>query len=159
MLSIADALEPEPGVTFAGRDEEIRSVSVQRIEAQGAALTLFEKLMRAINGMNNYWWRFDISLLTEIEVLRYEVGDHYVSHTDWGGGFQTRKLSAVIMLSDPSDYDGGDLAIHDRAEPSIVPNERGTIVTFPSWSLHGVSPVTRGVRRSATAWVKGPVYR
>lgn len=139
--------------------EDIRRVAVHKLLAEGDIIPLFDKLMAAIISANRSYWNFQIQYLPLIEVLKYETNGHYLRHVDWGAGFQTRKISAVVMLSEPEEYEGGILQLHDRGLPTDMPRERGTIIVFPSWVLHGVTPVTDGVRWAATAWVTGEPFR
>lgn len=69
-----------------------------------------------------------------------------------------RKFSLTFQLSDPADYDGGDLKIHD-GNILTAPKEQGMAIAFPSWQLHCVTPVTRGIRRSLVVWVTGPRFK
>jgi len=69
-----------------------------------------------------------------------------------------RKLSLSIQLTDPTEYDGGDLKIHD-GNIITAPREHGMAIAFPSWQLHCVTPVTRGIRRSLVVWITGPRFR
>jgi PKHD-type hydroxylase len=69
-----------------------------------------------------------------------------------------RKFSMSFQLSDPSEYEGGELRIHD-GNISHAPKELGMAIAFPSWQLHSVTPVTRGVRKSLVVWITGPRFR
>ena len=64
-----------------------------------------------------------------------------------------------IQLSDSDDYEGGDLELMFREEPVKLDRTRGTLVAFPSFMLHRVTPVTRGTRWSLVAWITGPRWR
>ena len=81
-------------------------------------------------------------------------------HDDYSHGLPAspRKLTIVIQLSEPEDYDGGRLQTFGM-EVEDLPRERGTIVAFPSLVLHQVTPVTRGLRRVLVAWIAGPRLR
>ena len=70
-----------------------------------------------------------------------------------------RKRSLVLQLSDPSDYEGGDLEFFVSAEPTPVERKKGLIVAFPSFVLHHVTPVTSGTRRTLVVWLSGPKFR
>lgn len=80
-----------------------------------------------------------------------------------------RKISVTVNLSDPLDYDGGDLWLTKHPQDSRIseletftnPNfrDKGAVVVFPSWVRHRVTPVTRGTRYSAVAWFNGPPLR
>jgi PKHD-type hydroxylase len=63
------------------------------------------------------------------------------------------------MLSDPSEYDGGDLEIWTGTEPKVLDKTKGIVHAFPSFVMHRVTPVTRGVRRTLVIWIAGPKFR
>jgi len=73
-----------------------------------------------------------------------------------------RKLSMVIQLSDPSEYEGGDLEIqplHREPPDPTVLRKQGNVIVFPSFLMHRVTPVTKGTRYSLVAWMEGPKWR
>jgi hypothetical protein len=73
---------------------------------------------------------------------------------------QVRKLSVIVQLSDPDEYEGGNVEIIDESgNPYIVPRTRGTVVVFDSRSKHKVHPITKGLRKSLVAWVIGPRWK
>jgi PKHD-type hydroxylase len=92
-------------------------------------------------------------------LYNYE-NNHYACHRDLGIGKQSnRKLSIVLMLSDPKDYAGGNLEIFNSGEFTSIPNKKGNVVIFPSFEWHRVLPVTSGIRKTLVAWVTGPCFR
>ena len=104
-------------------------------------------------------------LLTGQEITqigRYKSTDegHYDWHIDTDvpeNGVQ-RKLSISILLSDPSEFEGGELQFKGIEDQKIL-TKQGSIVVFPSFVEHRVTPVTAGVRYSAVAWASGPSFR
>ena len=70
----------------------------------------------------------------------------------------TRKLSVSVQLSDPSEYEGGDLELMVNRNYIKVPKEKGTIIFFPSYLTHRVTKVTSGKRNSLVAWFHGPSF-
>lgn len=67
-----------------------------------------------------------------------------------------RKLSFVLQLSDPDDYEGGNLQLLDECGKSyIAPRKRGTVILFDSRTQHRVLKVTKGCRKSLVGWVVG----
>jgi PKHD-type hydroxylase len=95
------------------------------------------------------------------QYLEYRPGQgRFECHNDYSHdqADSPRKLTVIIQLSEPADYDGGRLQIH-RTETEDLPTARGSIVLFPSFLYHSVSPVTRGVRRALVCWVAGPRLR
>lgn len=95
---------------------------------------------------------------------RYEGGEHYGLHVDGsvrsipGTGEQLRTdLSCTLFLSDPDDYDGGELEVVDNYGTHEVKLPAGDLVLYPSSSLHQVHPVTRGARVCSFFWVQSMV--
>lgn len=95
---------------------------------------------------------------------RYAVGETYGNHIDSavfrvpGTPHQIRAdLSATLFLSDPDDYDGGELVIEGSTGSSRVKLPAGHLVLYPSGSLHRVEPVRRGTRLAAFCWVQSLV--
>ena len=92
---------------------------------------------------------------------RYEGGEDFGLHVDnairlqRGSDFRIRSdLSATLFLNDPDSYDGGELVIEDRFGPQTVKLPAGHLVLYPAFSLHRVTPVTRGVRTASFLWLQ-----
>ena len=64
-----------------------------------------------------------------------------------------------MQLSDPSEYEGGELKLYNGHEPITIKREKGLIVFFPSYTLHEVTPVTKGERYTLVGWVHGPAFK
>ena len=73
---------------------------------------------------------------------------------------QCRKLSAIVQLSDPDDYEGGTTQIRDVDQSLYtIPKEKGTVVFFDSRLQHRAKMVTKGLRKSLITWAVGPRWR
>ena len=95
---------------------------------------------------------------------RYSGGQTYGSHVDGGirpvaGSSQRVRtdLSATLFLSDPADYDGGELVIEDLFGQRKVKLAAGDLVLYPGSSVHHVTPVTRGARLASFFWIQSMV--
>lgn len=95
---------------------------------------------------------------------RYAGGGHYGVHVDSavmaisGTPLMLRSdLSATLFLSEPEEYDGGELTIETRFGAQAVKLAAGDLVLYPSTSLHQVTPVSRGARTSAFFWIQSMV--
>lgn len=95
---------------------------------------------------------------------RYSGGQFYGDHVDstvqhvWGAANQIRTdLSATLFLSEPDDYDGGELTIVDELGSRAVKLPAGDLALYPATSIHHVAPVTRGARLAAFFWVQSMV--
>lgn len=109
---------------------------------------------------------FDIDYIPDIQYTKYtaEANGKYDWHCDtfWANPTAAdRKLSIVIQLTDPSEYDGGNFEFdHQYAQiPAEQMRAKGSVVVFPSFLNHRVTPVTRGTRRSLVSWIQGPKFR
>ncbi len=92
-----------------------------------------------------------------LKLASYGIGGHYDWHLDLGVSYPLtmRKVTVAIQLSDPASYDGGDFEALYGKQIDVAPRELGAVVVFPSYVLHRVTPVTRGVRCSLNAWIHG----
>ncbi len=127
------------------------------------------KLVRALADLNREYFPFTLDGFNEgFQLLQYDGaahagsrGDFYDWHIDIGasGTTMSRKLSIVVQLSDPSDYEGGRLEINAAGDVTEMPVSQGTLIAFPSFVLHHVAPVISGRRFSLAAWAHGPAFR
>lgn len=95
---------------------------------------------------------------------RYTGGQEFQTHVDnairvlKGTNFRIRSdLSATLFFSEPDEYDGGVLTIEDTYGHQQIKLEAGSMVLYPSSSLHHVTPVTRGARVSSFFWLQSMV--
>lgn len=92
---------------------------------------------------------------------KYEASskEHYSKHVDFfkQNGIRT-DWSMTLFLTDPRDYEGGELIIHDLAhEPLKFKLDAGDMVLYPSGLMHEVTPVTKGERLAAISWAESEV--
>lgn len=89
---------------------------------------------------------------------RYDSGMEYGGHVDnaiMGGGEPMRAdLSITVFLTDPADYDGGELVINSDGNPQAVKLAAGSVIVYPSTSIHKVNKVTRGSRLCGVTWLQ-----
>ena len=95
---------------------------------------------------------------------RYAGGESFDSHVDNsirpvpGSDFRIRTdVSATLFLTDPEDYDGGELVVEDTYGAKAVKLPAGHLILYPATSVHRVTPVTRGARVSSFFWVQSMV--
>lgn len=95
---------------------------------------------------------------------RYEGGGTYGDHIDNAlfpmpnsDQYLRTDLSCTLFLSDPQDYDGGELMMAHPDHEVAVKWDAGDMVLYPSTSLHRVNPVTKGTRLAAFFWVQSLV--
>jgi PKHD-type hydroxylase len=130
---------------------------------------IFERLNHVIELINNRWYNVDINGYDQFQYTEYY--DHNQGHYSWhsdiflgtppaNSHFETRKLSLTLLLNEPGiDFDGGELQFGHESKQESAKMKKGTIIVFPSYMLHRVAPVTRGIRKSIVVWTLGPKWR
>jgi PKHD-type hydroxylase len=142
----------------------IRSSSIKWLPKTQHWGWLYDKIMNMTIEANNALWHFNLyTILDDIQYTEYYATNngHYDWHQDFGpGNLSKRKISVTIQLSDPSEYEGGDLEYWQGGGiPITAPRSKGLVFIFPSYMMHRVTQVTSGTRRSAVLWVGGEHYR
>lgn len=142
-----------------------RKSTVKWIHYNAEVDWLFRKLMSVTQDANRARYGFELSgFLEALQHTRYRsaekaegADEFYDWHEDIGPHeMAKRKLSLVVQLSEPSDYEGGVLEVFGVNAPLAT---RGTVVVFPAYVIHRVTPVTKGERRSLVTWTSGPPFR
>lgn len=157
--------EPQLFESILGRgqtDPKIRRSRTAFLKNEGSHRWLYQRIWEAVVECNRLFFHVDISGIEgNIQLARYDSSDagFYDWHTDFADVAPLRKISVSVQLSRSEDYEGGDLQFLFREKPFVMDRTRGTFVAFPSFTLHRVTPVTRGTRWSLVAWIKGPRWR
>jgi PKHD-type hydroxylase len=142
---------------------KIRRSDVDWINKNNETEWLFNKLGHIVSTLNTRFYKFDLTGFGEaLQLTNYDHSEQgmYGWHQDYGSaGAPSRKLSLVLQLADPSEYEGGNLQIMTSGEPINVHKQRGLVTVFPSYIVHQVTPVTQGSRQSLVAWITGPEFR
>tara|TARA_R110000851_G_scaffold103699_1_gene220955 strand:- start:205 stop:801 length:597 start_codon:yes stop_codon:yes gene_type:complete len=130
---------------------------------------IWDIIRKFVNTANiNAGWNFDLTKIEPVQFTSYKKTNHYDWHQDcWPTVNKeglNRKLSCIIQLSDPKKYNGGDFEFYHwapnlRRETLFDKKEQGTVVVFPSYNFHRVTPVTKGNRHSLVAWLNGPKFK
>jgi len=159
-------LKQDKAVTAGDGDDSIRSSKIRWIPQNDEWWWLYDKLAGYITTANNSLWKFDLKSIPEqIQFTEYYATEngHYTWHQDIGPGILSkRKISITVQLSDPSEYEGGNLEMWSGGHESSVTTAHkgaGSVFIFPSYMMHRVTPVTKGVRKSFVLWVGGSHYK
>ena len=126
---------------------------------------LVDILWYYINQANRESFDVDVRYINELQFTSYHGKNkgHYGWHHDVD--FKNskpyhRKLSLTIQLTDPKEYKGGEFQFDTDIDTLPIEHKnKGTILIFPSFYRHSVSPVTKGTRHSLVTWVEGPHWR
>ena len=141
-------------------DSDARDSEVSFLVPDENAHWIFERLATITPRVNYDLFLYDIEAIETIQFTKYKEDQFYDWHIDSHNMWLNyeRKISGVVFLDDPDDYEGGELEIIVNGSPErsvkIKPN-KGEIVYFASWMPHKAHPVTKGVRRTLVFWVQG----
>lgn len=175
MLKELDALrEQMKGNTAA--DLDYRKCMKCPIELLGQPW-LYDTLWHLFRVINQRW-QFDVNSVSQAEILRYcSTGHKFDLHYDAGllpddGGIgkSVRKLSMIIQLSDSEEYEGCDFEIIEQlggeeSSRNIFEHmneesrKKGSVIVFPSYQRHRITPLISGERKSLVCWASGPDWR
>lgn len=107
------------------------------------------------HGITNH---LDLSNIAEVQYAKYTEGDFFkkhrdvISHTD--KHMTLRSLTCSINLSEPEDYEGGELVVYDEEDNIIAQLEKevGSYIIFPAFIQHEAKVVKSGVREAIVTW-------
>ncbi len=161
---VLDQAEWIDGKATAGHQSSLVKNNVQLPTTSNEAKLLGEKIMIALESNSTF-----ISAALPQKVCpplfnSYSGGQTYGTHIDGairniaGTPFKMRTdLSATLFLSDPLEYDGGELVVEDTYGTHKVKLPAGHMILYPASSLHHVTPVTRGKRVASFFWVQSMI--
>jgi PKHD-type hydroxylase len=165
IIEIGEKYPKQPGTTVSTNQSEgvseYRISEISWLPKNEETAWIHDKFSDYAIMANKEMWNFDIwGFGDNLQYTKYYGdGGHYDWHVDLGPGISNRKLSCVLQLSTPEEYEGGQLQINPGGNILEVPKGLGTMVFFPSFLLHRVTPLTSGVRKSMVTWFCGANLR
>ena len=153
IVSLFDAGKFVDGAKTGPKEKEIKDNTQQEdIELNKMANTAVAKIMREspISDLHPF------NKLSPCYMLKYEVGQHYADHVDYWNMWGNRTdYTAVINLNE--DYEGGEHFLKIGTETIERKLKAGKILIYPSDYIHGVRPITSGVRKCLTFWLESSI--
>jgi len=145
-------------------NSDVRSTKITWLYQEPKTLAIYDKVSMAILELNARYFKFDINGIWEpmqIGVYRAEDKAHYDWHTDGALDRNSipRKLSFSLLLNDPDEFEGGELQTKTTSGQTVLEQKQNRAWIFPSYLLHKVTPVTKGVRKSLVVWAGGPQFK
>ncbi len=162
--SYLDKAQWEDGSRSAGTLAQHVKNNLQLDEAGEPALSLGKHVLRSLGNRPAFIAAALPRKIYPPRFNRYQGGGNYGLHIDSalmllpGSGESLRSdLSATLFLSEPDEYEGGELEIETEFGAQAVKLGAGDMVLYPSSSLHRVAPVTRGARIASFFWIESMV--
>ena len=147
-------------ITDDDPEHKIRESKISWLYPSDETVWIYRRVTDIVLEINEKFFRFDIFGLNEgFQFTNYVApGNKYGRHVDRCLNMGVRKLSLSIQLSDPEEYEGGDLCLYGNETATPMDKKQGTLIVFPSYTLHEVTPVTKGERNSLVTWVTGKPF-
>jgi len=123
---------------------------------------VYKRLRSLVMSINISIWNYNIYDFGEpMKFTEYNELDKSSTcvHSDLAQGLTTyRKLTVIAQLSDENSYEGGDVYVQEGSELIQTTKKKGSVIVFPSFLMHCVKPVTKGIRNSIVLFVYGPPF-
>jgi PKHD-type hydroxylase len=161
---LMDVADWEDGRSTAGAQSALVKKNEQLPPNGETSRALGDRVIRAITANPLF-----VSAAIPMQIFpplfnRYGVGHHFGLHVDNAvrgdhlSGMRIRTdLSVTLFLSEPDEYDGGELVVEDYYGAHQVKLPAGHLVLYPASSLHTVTPITRGVRVASFFWLQSMI--
>lgn len=160
-----DLEEAVTGYRPGAPDDSARHSQVAYLGVSEISAWLYQKITPAVMEANYKCFQMNLRTIETMMYSEYncgengEPGDFFAKHTD--NNIVTpigtdRKLTFIVQLDDPSSYAGGEIILQTASGEMKLSKNQGDIIFFPSSTVHEVTPVTSGKRRSLVGWVHGP---
>jgi len=157
-------------------DPEIRKTDVGFIKSKDNRVN--EIAWHYLREANRIQFNYNLEYFQPVQFARYRNGGFYDWHQDAAGTNsygESRKLSLTFSLTDPKDYEGGELEFFEgnkSTEDTKLPDgtiisaeqikqdirDQGSVIVFDSRDWHRVTPCTKGTRYSIVCWTVGPNF-
>lgn len=164
IIAYCDALPKIVGEVRGSTEiEGIRKSNIAWVKYQNECKWFYDKLANAIDFLNQTFYQFNLTGFQNYQFTEYTAKDKgkYDWHIDMplGDNSQplTRKLSATLLLND--GFEGGQfefLNVSKKNQPQML---AGSLIVFPSFMVHRVTEVSKGIRNSLVCWCVGPKFK
>lgn len=146
----------------AGNINNIRDSRIAFVNPEGLEW-VYQRITDVAKDANEKYFKFDLWGFQEgMQFAEYIApSGRYETHIDRHFGTACRKLSTVLLLDDPDEYIGGDLQLMLAGDdhPTSLIRTQGTLIMFPSFLPHRVTPVTEGKRHTLVGWITGKPFK
>lgn len=143
-------------------DSNLRNCYVTYVDKTDKNKWIHDRIEKCIKEENEKYWKCQITDYSQpMRLMTYKKDQHFGSWHQDNGVKETsfRKLTAILQVSDPKDYEGGEFQISGSEELPPESKKQGNIIIFPCYLLHRVTKVTKGTRHSVVHRAIGEPFR
>ena len=153
IIELGDAAESTYIKAGTGESKNLKELTVGWIDCLPNSNWIFGKL-------HHLFTKWPITRLERLQFTTYRKGGCCDWHIDYeeetsGGAARSRVANAIVQLSGPDDYTGGELEMRIKETVFKGPIERGSVLVLDKAIWHRVAPLESGVRKSLVSWGLG----
>ena len=144
------------------KTKDVRDSKISWLYSSDNIDWVFRRVTDITLNLNKRFFKFNLFGINEgFQFTNYKApSGKYGKHIDRAMNIPVRKLSISIQLTNPKKYEGGELKLYNgKKEGSVMDKEQGTLIIFPSYTLHEITPITKGERDSLVTWVTGKQFK
>ena len=144
------------------KTKDVRDSKISWLYSSDNIDWVFRRVTDITLNLNKRFFKFNLFGINEgFQFTNYKApSGKYGKHIDRAINIPVRKLSISIQLTNPKKYEGGELKLYNgKKEGSVMDKEQGTLIIFPSYILHEITPITKGERDSLVTWVTGKQFK
>ena len=144
------------------KTKDVRDSKISWLYSSDNIDWVFRRVTDITLNLNKRFFKFNLFGINEgFQFTNYKApSGKYGKHIDRAINIPVRKLSISIQLTNPKKYEGGELKLYNgKKEGSVMDKEQGTLIIFPSYTLHEITPITKGERDSLVTWVTGKQFK
>ena len=144
------------------KTKDVRDSKISWLYSSDNIDWVFRRVTDITLNLNKRFFKFNLFGINEgFQFTNYKApSGKYGKHIDRAMNIPVRKLSISIQLTNPKKYEGGELKLYNgKKEGSVMDKEQGTLIIFPSYTLHEITPITKGGRDSLVTWVTGKQFK
>jgi len=144
------------------KTKDVRDSKISWLYSSDNIDWVFRRVTDITLNLNKRFFKFNLFGINEgFQFTNYKApSGKYGKHIDRAMNIPVRKLSISIQLTNPKKYEGGELKLYNgKKEGSVMDKEQGTLIIFPSYILHEITPITKGERDSLVTWVTGKQFK
>ena len=144
------------------KTKDVRDSKISWLYSSDNIDWVFRRVTDITLNLNKRFFKFNLFGINEgFQFTNYKApSGKYGKHIDRAINIPVRKLSISIQLTNPKKYEGGELKLYNgKKEGSVMDKEQGTLIIFPSYTLHEITPITKGGRDSLVTWVTGKQFK
>lgn len=146
---------------YGQQDNFSNTIKSKYINRTSGTEWVWGRITKYVWQVNGDFFNFNLNCIDDLQIMEYRKNSLFQWHIDINGveHFTSRKLSVVVFLTERNDFKGGQLLFEfNENEKEAIEMRQGSMLVFPSFQVHKVTPVIEGIRHTLVAWAHGTPF-